>query len=122
MIMRRQEQAECERELLQKIKTEHDLFKYKMLSGTAQKIYDACKRICFYECLWEYFIYSEQRSREFIDIANKRDMVLAGLWEIYLKYEYLRADTWEDIDEILAAYVREHTEESKCRASEAQNP
>ena len=40
-----------------------------------------------------------------------RGSLSRALWGIYLKYEYLGMDTWEEIEEILAVYVREHITE-----------
>ena len=33
--------------------------------------------------------------------------MLAQLWELYLENEYLRADTWDEIEGMLNAYVVE---------------
>lgn len=108
LLMRRREYAEGEKQMIQKINTEHALFKYSMLSGSTHEVYDACKRICFYECMQEYFLYSEQISTEFVGAAGHSDRILAELWEIYLKYEYLKADTWAEIEDILKVYVTEY--------------
>jgi hypothetical protein len=105
--MRRREYAECEKQMIQKISMEHAIFKYKMMSASTQEIYDSCKKICFYECMQEYFVYCEQINREFVETAVQRDDILETLWNIYLKYEYLRADTWKEIEDILNVYVSE---------------
>ena len=107
-MMKRSETSEAEKEMLEKIRTEHELFMYRILSGTAREIYSSCKRICFYESLAEYFQYNEWISRDFIDASRESNRIINGLWEIYLKYEYLRTDTWEDIGNILKIYVEEH--------------
>ena len=110
MPMKRGNHPEKEREMLKKIHTEHELFHYKMLSIPAEEIYQACRKICFFECVYEYFQY-EETSEEFVNAAWQGEAVLAELWEIYLKYEYLGMDTWEEIEGILAVYVREHITE-----------
>ena len=58
-MMRRGLFREKERELWKKIAKEHELFRYKMLASTAEAVYDACNRIWFYECIYEYFQYAE---------------------------------------------------------------
>ena len=111
MTMKCGNHSEKEKELLKKIHTEHELFHYKMLSMTPEEIYQGCKQICFFECAYEYFRYKEEISEEFVHAAWQGEAVLAELWGIYLKYEYLGMDTWEEIEEILAVYVREHITE-----------
>ena len=58
MPMKRGDRLESEKRMLKKINTEHMLFQYKMLSGAAQEVYNACRKICFYECVFGYFQYS----------------------------------------------------------------
>lgn len=105
MLMKRKDHSEKEKELLKKIKTEYELFRYRMLLCPAGEIYNSCRVICFYECLYEYFQYSEKINRDFINASYKKEWVLAQLWDIYLENEYLRADTWGEIEGILNAYV-----------------
>lgn len=107
-MMKRNETSEAEKEMLEKTRAEHELFMYRTLSGTAREIYASCKRICFYESLAEYFQYNEWINRDFIDASRGSREIINELWEIYLKYGYLRADTWEDIGNILKVYVEEH--------------
>lgn len=111
--MKRYENPETEKEMLDKIMTEHELFMYRTLSGTAHEIYDSCKRICFYESLNEYFLYNEQISKEFVNVSARSSRIIKELWDIYLKYEYLRVDTWEEIDCLLQIYVEEHNKDSE---------
>lgn len=106
--MKRYESPGTEKEMLGKIKAEHELFKYRMLSGTAQEIYVSCRKICFYESLAEYFLYNEQISRDFINASTGSSRIIKELWEIYLEYEYLKADTWEEIENLLQVYVEEN--------------
>ena len=103
--MKRKEHTEKEKELLGKITAEYELFRCKMLLQPAWEIYNSCRSICFYECLYEYFRYCEKISRDFINASEKENMILAQLWELYLKNEYLKADTWDEIESILRAYV-----------------
>ena len=105
MPMKRKDHPEKEKELLKKVKTEYELFRCKKLLCPAQEVYDSCRVISFYECMYEYFQYCEKISRDFINASGKDDWVLAQLWELYLKNEYLRADTWAEIEGLLNAYV-----------------
>ena len=105
MLMKRKEHTEKEKELLEKITAEYELFRCKMLLQPTWEIYNSCRSICFYECLYEYFRYCEKISRDFINASEKEDLILAQLWELYLKNEYLKADTWDEIESILRAYV-----------------
>ena len=88
--MKRYESPEAEKEMLDKIMTEHELFMYKTLSGTAHEIYDSCKRICFYEILKEYFLYNEQINREFVNASTSSNRIIKELWEIYLNMNILK--------------------------------
>lgn len=107
--MQRQEQKWHDRKrVLQKIKWEHATFKYKMLSGTVHEAYDSCRRICFYESLLEYFLYSKHISREFLEAVSGKEGILGELWEMYLKNECLKVDTWEEIENMLQIYMEEH--------------
>lgn len=109
MHLQRQNQKQHDIEtVLRKIKGEHAVFKHKMLSGTVQETYDFCRHICFYESLREYFLYKECICREFLEAARERKNILEELWKIYLKDEYLKADTWEEIEILLQRYARKH--------------
>ena len=100
MLMKRKEHTEKEKELLEKITAEYELFRCKMLLQPTWEIYNSCRSICFYGCL-----YCEKISRDFINASEKEHWVLAQLWELYLKNEYLKADTWDEIESILRTYV-----------------
>lgn len=102
------EYAECKKQVIQKISVEHAIFKYEMLSASTHEVYDSCRQICFYECVQEYFLYSGRISRKFAEAASHSNSILEELWEIYLKFEYLNADTWTQLEEILHVYVMEH--------------
>lgn len=105
MLMKRREQPEKEKRMLEKAGAEYSAFQCRMLSRPAGEIYDACKKICFFECIHEYFQYNREISREFLDAAVQGGSILEGLWDTYQKYEYLGANTWEQIDEILDKYA-----------------
>ena len=106
MLMKRKERTEKEEKLLKKVTAEYGLFRCRMLLQPAEEVYNSCRIICFYECLYEYFRYCEKIRRDFINASEKEEGVLAQLWELYLKNEYLQADTWDEIESILTAYVK----------------
>ena len=104
--MKRGEFSKEERELIKRIKTEYELFKYKMLSKTNIEIYDRCNIIRFYECIYEYFMYAEALNSNHINVCLKYENVISVLYDLYLKYESLECSTWEDIEEILDELMR----------------
>ncbi len=105
LLMKRKDHSEKEKALLKKIKTEHSLFRCKMLLCPAEELYNSCRMICFYECLYEYFRYCEKINVDFIHASNKEEWILEQLWNLYLENEYLKADTWDEIESILKAYA-----------------
>lgn len=105
MSIKRRERSEKERKMLEKAGAEYSRFRCRMLSRPAGEIYDACRKICFFECIHEYFQYSREISREFLDAAILDDSILEGLWAVYQKYEYLGIGTWEQVEEILEKYA-----------------
>lgn len=107
MLMRRHEHPQKEEEMLHKIDREYTLFKYKMLAGSAHEVYEACTQIRFYECMHEYFLYKEKIDPEFVQATEEREDILQGLWEIYLKYEYMKIDEWSELEELLKKYVEQ---------------
>ena len=104
LLMKRCEHSEKEKSLQRKIRNEHALFKYQMLSNPVRTVYDSCNKIRFYECMMEYFQYKEAINKEFINSSQNSVYPLAELYEIYLKYEYLHVDTWKGIEEILDVF------------------
>ncbi len=106
-LMRRYEYSEKEQSLHRKIRNEHALFKYQMLSNPVRTVYDSCNKIRFYECMMEYFQYKESISRAFVNSSENSVYPLAELYEIYLKHEYLHVGTWKGIEEILNVFVVE---------------
>jgi hypothetical protein len=109
-MQRRKEYTDQEQRFLQKIQTEHSLFKFRMLSGTNREVYESCNIIRFYETLYEYFIYKESLDQSLVKIGLQEDDVLDGLYQTYLKYEWLQVGTWEEIKELLKVYVKKRQE------------
>lgn len=104
--MKRGEFSENEQKLLKQVETEYLLFKYKTLSKNNKEIYKLYDKIRFYEYIYEYFMYAESLEKEHLLIYIKYDNIIAIMYELYVKYEYLRYDRWEDIEEILNVLVR----------------
>lgn len=89
------------------VEQEFELFKYKMLSKSREEIFDGCNVIRFYSCIYEYFLYNTDIKEEHIKACLKYGDIIAALYHLYMKYEYLRYSRWEDIEELLNVLVRE---------------
>ena len=94
-----------ERKLKEKIKKEYALFKFEMLSGCRREIYENCNKIWFYEVLYEYFLYKETIDERFIAAGLQTDAFMDRLYQLYLKYEELHADSWQGIEELLEKFL-----------------
>ena len=106
--VKRGEFPESEVRLVKSVEQEFELFKYKMLSGSRQNIFDSCNEIRFYCCVHEYWLYAENKSEEHIRAClNYEGSIIAAMYNIYLGREYLRCSRFQDIEEILDAMVCE---------------
>ena len=105
-MQRGKEYTDQEQRFLQKIQTEHSLFKFRMLSGTNREVYESCNIIRFYETVYEYFIYKESLNQSLVEIGLQEEM--DELYQTYLKYEWLQMGTWEEIGQLIVVYVTEH--------------
>lgn len=99
--------SESETKLVKAVEQEFELFKYKMLSKSREEIFDECNAIRFYSCIYEYFLYKTDIKEEYIKACLKYEDIIATLYHLYMKYEYLRYSRWEDIEELLNVLVRE---------------
>ena len=97
--------SEKEIQLVHHIEKEFELFKYRMLSRSRKKIFEACHEIRFYSCIYEYFLYAEDIADSHIKACLKCEYAIAELYDLYLKYEYLRCSRWEDIEGLLDMFV-----------------
>ena len=52
-------------------------------------------------------MYSEEIENSYLSACLKCENIIATLYSLYLEYEYLRYNRWEDIEEILNVLVRE---------------
>lgn len=89
------------------VESEFELFKYKTLSKSRREIFEECNAIRFYSCIYEYFLYADVIREEHIRVCLKCGDITSSLYRIYMKYEYLRYDRWEDVEELLDALARE---------------
>ena len=97
--------SEKEIQLVHNIEKEFELFKYRMLSRSRKKIFEACCEIRFYSCIYEYFLYAEDIADSHIKACLKCEYAIAELYDLYLKCECLRCGRWEDIEELLDVFV-----------------
>lgn len=89
-----------------RVKAEHESFKCKMLALDTADVYDCCNKIRFYECIYEYFQYGEALTEKNLDACYKETNLISALWELYIKDESLKADTWDDVEGILQALAQ----------------
>ncbi len=92
-----------ERSLRKKAEKERELFRYKMLASSPAEVYEACSKIRFYECFYEYFQYKEHLEKGLVEACLLESDLMEALWSLYLEREYLKCDTWEEMEEILRA-------------------
>ena len=104
MVKRCNRQSQ-EEELIRRLETEHDLFYYRMISESSRAVYEKCAKIRFYEIIYEYFLYCENIENKHIEACLLAEQILSELYDIYLKYEDLRVDTWEDVKDLLDRYM-----------------
>lgn len=100
-MMKRGVFSNNKRKLLVKVEAEHELFKYKMLASPVKDVYERCNEIRFYECVYEYFRYCESITEEYMKACLKESEIIAALWRTYVENEYLKIDTWEDIEDLM---------------------
>ncbi len=93
--------SDRERNLRKKSEKERELFRYKMLASSSAEVYEACSKIRFYECFYEYFQYVEHMEKRLIDACLGESDLMEVLWGLYMEREYLKCDTWEEMEEIL---------------------
>lgn len=117
--MKRGEFPESEKHLVIKIEKEFAWFRYQMLSKSRKKIFESNKKIRFYSCIHEYFVYAGGIEEVHIKACLKCPDAIASLYRIYMEYEYLRCERREDIEELLNVLVREQEE---CSGKERTVP
>lgn len=108
--MKRGQFTDREIQTTKKIEEEFERFKYRMLSRSRKKIFKSSRKISFYSCIYEYFMYAEDIEASHMAVCLQCPDVIAHLYRIYMKYEYLRYSRWQDIEELQDVFVREHEE------------
>ncbi|MEZ3424591.1 MAG: hypothetical protein K1W39_12875 [Lachnospiraceae bacterium] len=107
MKQRISKKNECNKDtkqLVEKIANEYKLFYYSMMEKDKNEIFESCNKIKFYICVSEYFEWKEDIDKKHVEALKNIIHPLEALWQYYLDHEYIRASTWEDIDELLACY------------------
>lgn len=114
--------SEKEIQLIHSIEQEFELFQYRTLSKSRKKIFEACCEIRFYSCIYEYFLYAEEIADDHIEACLKYGNTISKLYYLYLKYEYLRCDRWDDIEELLDVFVsgQKHCDSAEALPSETE--
>lgn len=98
--------SEKKRLFMKRVTHEREFFRYQMLSSARDVIYNSCNKIRFVECVFEYLIYTEDISDDWIDELLKcENRIFDSLYGTYLEYEYLRVGTWEEIEELIRVHV-----------------
>ena len=88
------------------IDKEYNLFKKGILKTGKKDIYGACNKIKFWENIYEYFQYNTAKlDKDTLCATSSLEGLISELWNVYLKYEALQANTWEDIDELVQTFV-----------------
>ena len=83
---------------------EFQIYKRKVIYRMSnEEAWNACGKIHFYNCIKEYFELNDQISQAYLELVLKEPMPVQMLWEIYLRQDYLRYQTWDEIDELLEA-------------------
>ncbi len=68
--------------------------------------------------IYEFFQYAENIEKEHINACLMYENVIEILYQLYIKYEYLRYSRWEDIEEMHSALLEEqkkYAETAECR-------
>lgn len=96
-----------------RIEKEHSEFRAMELSKSRSAIYEDCTLIQFNECVYEYLAFADDISEEQKDaLINCDGNIFETLYRIYLKNEFLKAETWEEISSIIAVLVDEQKSQS----------
>ena len=113
MMKRRNHHPDMERRFMERIKAEHALFKFEMLSGCRREIYENCNKIRFYETVFEYFLYQNALDTKVVEAGLQTDDFMTELYRMYLKYEGLDVGTWEQTESFLEKWLEEREEKEE---------
>lgn len=100
--------SEKEKQLYRRIEHDHEFFRYRMLSKQRADIYEACNRIRFVECVYEYLTGKENIKAEYLNAIGKcRENIFDELYRVYLNNEFTKVGTWEEVDDFMDILIRE---------------
>lgn len=95
-----------EKQARKKVLREYRLFKRRFrYRKTFGDLWEACGQVHFYSTVKEYFELNEKIPKVYLELIMKEERPLAAMWETYLSEDYLRYQTWEEIEEILEAML-----------------
>jgi hypothetical protein len=102
--------TEARAKALARIDAEHEAFKRDMLGKTKEQVYNEHYSINFYTAMSDFFENAELDDDTYEALLKSIedggcDGVLDGLWERFIKWEYVSINTYESIEEFIAEYV-----------------
>lgn len=71
-----------------------------MLTKSNEELWDNSGKIHFYINIYDYFNNGQIQQKHLNAVINLPSPIYC-LWELYLKYEFLKYDSWENIEEII---------------------
>lgn len=84
---------------------EYEDFKKQLLQQPADMLWDSCHEILFYTSVREYFQEKEDIRKHYVKRLLCEQKPIHAMWKVYLKYEDLVFQTWEEIDGILEKMI-----------------
>lgn len=85
-----------------KVEREFRHFKRRMMYGTPKEgIWEACGRIHFYNCLYEYFDLNGKIPMVYLELVLAVPDFLDMAWRVYLKQEDSGYQTWSEISDLM---------------------
>mgnify|MGYP000850579443 FL=1 len=88
-----------------RIRREYNRFQYQMLKKKKEEIMEKCEKIRFYGCIKEFFQYNEGIPQEIFSFLSKQKDIIHSMWEIYLKYEQLSCESWDQIEKLIGFWM-----------------
>ena len=76
--------------------------KFNLKYASKAEIWDICHRIYIYTVCMEYFSLNPDIPKVYLELALADPALLQTIWSTYKKYEQLKCDTWNDVEDILA--------------------
>lgn len=85
-----------------RVKKEYVRFKRRLMCrGTKEEVWNACRKIHFFECLREYFDFNARIPEKYLELAAAEPELMERAWRLYLREERLEYGTWTEIEELL---------------------